>query len=195
MIQGFGWSSNITWHGWCVDYLHSCWCLADTYHGFVLKLYDDLLTWRSDLKKTAIGDMSISYSLLPPPSVPPQQHATWVESTTKDLLKGGLFLRFGIDENVSDLVLIATLLTARSTGENEEFRPSCPPCYLHCLLLHRALPDHTEAARSVPHAVAYIMLGLSCHSGNVFSSPQCHAHVLIFFSTVPLCFQWSWEER
>ena len=122
--------------------------------------------------------MSISYSLLPPPFVPPQQRATWVKSTAKDLLKGGSFLRFGIDKNVSDLVLIATLLTARSTGENEEFRPSCPLCYLHCLLLHRALPDRTEAARSVPHAVAYIMLGLSCHSGNMFSSPQSPHSVL-----------------
>ncbi|KAG1807236.1 hypothetical protein EV424DRAFT_1543952 [Suillus variegatus] len=62
-------------------------------------LYDDLSTWRSDLKKTAISITPLSYPLLPPPSVPPQQRATWVESAAKDLLQGGLYLRFGIDEN------------------------------------------------------------------------------------------------
>ncbi|KAG1889110.1 uncharacterized protein F5891DRAFT_1198682 [Suillus fuscotomentosus] len=62
-------------------------------------LYNDLLTWRSDLKKTAISIAPLSYSLLPPPSVPPQQHATWVERATKDLLKGGSFLWFRTDQN------------------------------------------------------------------------------------------------
>ncbi|KAG1728263.1 uncharacterized protein EDB91DRAFT_1162438 [Suillus paluster] len=62
-------------------------------------LYDNLSTWRSDLKKTAISIMPLSYSLLPPPSIPPQQHATWIENTAKDLLEGGLFLRFGKDHN------------------------------------------------------------------------------------------------
>ncbi|KAG2743723.1 hypothetical protein P692DRAFT_20745308, partial [Suillus brevipes Sb2] len=62
-------------------------------------LYDDLSTWRSDLKKTAISIAPLSYSLLPPPSVPPQQRATWVENAAKNLLQGGLYLRFGIDEN------------------------------------------------------------------------------------------------
>ncbi|KAG1793576.1 hypothetical protein EV424DRAFT_1548311 [Suillus variegatus] len=62
-------------------------------------LYDDLSTWRSDLKKTAISIAPLSYPLLPPPSVPPQQRATWVESAAKDLLQGGLYLRFGIDKN------------------------------------------------------------------------------------------------
>ncbi|KAG1854493.1 hypothetical protein DFJ58DRAFT_914057 [Suillus subalutaceus] len=62
-------------------------------------LYDDLSTWRSDLKKLAISIAPLSYSLLPPPSVPPQQRATWVENAAKNLLQGGLYLRFGIDEN------------------------------------------------------------------------------------------------
>ncbi|KAG1836836.1 hypothetical protein DFJ58DRAFT_749681 [Suillus subalutaceus] len=46
-------------------------------------LYDDLSTWRSDLKKIAISIAPLSYSLLPPPSVPPQQRATWVENAAK----------------------------------------------------------------------------------------------------------------
>ncbi|KAG1799691.1 uncharacterized protein HD556DRAFT_1439350 [Suillus plorans] len=62
-------------------------------------LYDDLSTWRSDLKKTAISIAPLSYSLLPPPSISPQQRATWVERAAKDLLKGGSFLRFGVDQN------------------------------------------------------------------------------------------------
>ncbi|KAG1887799.1 hypothetical protein F4604DRAFT_1674959 [Suillus subluteus] len=62
-------------------------------------LYNDLSTWRSDLKKTAISIAPLSYSLLPPPSVPPQQCATWVKRAAKDLLKGSSFLRFGIDQN------------------------------------------------------------------------------------------------
>ncbi|KAG1906230.1 uncharacterized protein F5891DRAFT_556510 [Suillus fuscotomentosus] len=62
-------------------------------------LYDNLSTWRSDLKKTAISIAPLSYSLFPPSSVPPQQRATWIESAAGDLLKGGSFLRFGTDEN------------------------------------------------------------------------------------------------
>ncbi|KAG1819013.1 uncharacterized protein BJ212DRAFT_1479142 [Suillus subaureus] len=62
-------------------------------------LYDNLLTWWSDLKKTAISITPLSYPLLPPPLVPPQQCATWVENAAKDLLQGGLYLQFGIDEN------------------------------------------------------------------------------------------------
>ncbi|KAG1822780.1 uncharacterized protein BJ212DRAFT_1296743 [Suillus subaureus] len=33
------------------------------------------------------------------PSIPPQQCVTWVKRDTKDLLKGGLFLQFRIDQN------------------------------------------------------------------------------------------------
>lgn len=105
--------------GFFFTYIHNA---LLTHLTFVLQLYDDLSTWRSDLKKTAISIAPLSYPLLPPPSVPPQQRATWVESAAKDLLQGGLYLWFGIDENVSDLALIMPILMARSTGENEEFR-------------------------------------------------------------------------
>ncbi|KAG2156555.1 uncharacterized protein EDB93DRAFT_1247258 [Suillus bovinus] len=64
-------------------------------------LYDNLSTWRSNLKKTVISIAPLSYSLLPLPSVPLQQHATWIENAAKDLLGGGLYLRFGIDQNIN----------------------------------------------------------------------------------------------
>ncbi|KAG1883164.1 hypothetical protein F4604DRAFT_1921071 [Suillus subluteus] len=35
-------------------------------------LYNDLATWRSDLKKSAISIAPVQYSLIPPPSVPAQ---------------------------------------------------------------------------------------------------------------------------
>ncbi|KAG2132478.1 uncharacterized protein EDB93DRAFT_1255152 [Suillus bovinus] len=55
--------------------------------------------FKADLKKTAISITPLSYSLLPLPSIPPQQCATWVKRAPKDLLKGGSFLRFGKDQN------------------------------------------------------------------------------------------------
>ncbi|KAG1899743.1 uncharacterized protein F5891DRAFT_1189553 [Suillus fuscotomentosus] len=40
-------------------------------------LYDDLATWRSDLKKSAMSLAPQSYSLIPPPSVPIPERAEW----------------------------------------------------------------------------------------------------------------------
>ncbi|KAG1883997.1 hypothetical protein F4604DRAFT_1919810 [Suillus subluteus] len=64
----------------------------------VLKLYDDLSTWRSDLKKTAISIAPSLYLLVPPLLVPVQEHVAWIEQTAAELLKGSLFLQFGVDE-------------------------------------------------------------------------------------------------
>ncbi|KAG1796318.1 uncharacterized protein HD556DRAFT_1307060 [Suillus plorans] len=61
-------------------------------------LYDDLATWRSDLKKSAASLAPQSYSLIPPPSVSFQERAEWVEHAAAALLEGSLFLRFGLDE-------------------------------------------------------------------------------------------------
>ncbi|KAG1778600.1 hypothetical protein EV702DRAFT_1196110 [Suillus placidus] len=61
-------------------------------------LYDDLATWWSNLKKSATSLAPHSYSLIPPPSVPPQEHAEWIKHTAAALLNGSLFLRFGLDE-------------------------------------------------------------------------------------------------
>jgi hypothetical protein len=62
------------------------------------------------LKKTAISIAPVSYSLIPPLSVPVQERAAWVEHTAAELIKEAFFLRFGVDDQVSDLVVIATLL-------------------------------------------------------------------------------------
>ncbi|KAG1734363.1 hypothetical protein EDD22DRAFT_852522 [Suillus occidentalis] len=70
----------------------------------VLKLYDDLSTWRSDLKKTAISIAPLSYSLIPPLSVPTQERAAWIEHAAAGLIKESLFLRFGVDEMCLALV-------------------------------------------------------------------------------------------
>ncbi|KAG2100473.1 uncharacterized protein F5147DRAFT_839244 [Suillus discolor] len=61
-------------------------------------LYDDLSTWRSDLKKTAISIAPVSYSLIPPLSVPIQERAAWVEHAAAELIKEAFFLRFGVDD-------------------------------------------------------------------------------------------------
>ncbi|KAG1896001.1 uncharacterized protein F5891DRAFT_1193639 [Suillus fuscotomentosus] len=61
-------------------------------------LYDDLSTWRSDLKKTAISIAPVSYSLIPPLSVPVQERAAWVEHTAAELIKEAFFLHFGVDD-------------------------------------------------------------------------------------------------
>ncbi|KAG2095261.1 uncharacterized protein F5147DRAFT_778704 [Suillus discolor] len=63
-----------------------------------LLLYDDLSTWRSDLKKTAISTVPVSYSLVPPLSVPVQECAAWIKHAAAELIKGSFFLRFGVDE-------------------------------------------------------------------------------------------------
>jgi hypothetical protein len=124
-IQGSGQGKSLTWPDWYVNVLCSHRGLADTL-GFILQLYDDLATWRSDLKKTAISIAPLSYSLIPPVhSVPPQERATWVEGAAAGLIAGSLFLRFGVDEMVNKPVPIATILT-RSSGENEELCSSCP---------------------------------------------------------------------
>ncbi|KAG2079491.1 uncharacterized protein F5147DRAFT_819305 [Suillus discolor] len=61
-------------------------------------LYDDLSTWRYDLKKTAISIAPVSYSLIPPLSVPVQERAAWVEHAAAELIKEAFFLRFGVDD-------------------------------------------------------------------------------------------------
>ncbi|KAG1897423.1 uncharacterized protein F5891DRAFT_1191866 [Suillus fuscotomentosus] len=51
-------------------------------------LYDDLATCLAPQ----------SYSLIPPPPIPFQECAEWVEHAAAALLEGSLFLRFGLDE-------------------------------------------------------------------------------------------------
>ncbi|KAG1843263.1 hypothetical protein DFJ58DRAFT_844371, partial [Suillus subalutaceus] len=61
-------------------------------------LYDDLATWHSDLKKIAISITSSAYSLSPLADIPVEERAAWVEAATTELLDGGRFLHFGLDE-------------------------------------------------------------------------------------------------
>ncbi|KAG1852364.1 hypothetical protein C8R48DRAFT_777531 [Suillus tomentosus] len=107
-------------------------------------LYDDLSTWRSDLKKTAISTVPVSYSLVPPLSVPVQECAAWIEHAAAELIKGSFFLRFGVDEqgrtrNFAHPALRETVISFFYTGPYriarrmpEIFRMELP---LSCLAL------------------------------------------------------------
>ncbi|KAG1847694.1 hypothetical protein DFJ58DRAFT_730105 [Suillus subalutaceus] len=71
----------------------------DRKHDMAKLLYEDLSTWRSDLKKTVASIVPSMYDLIPPSHVPPQQRAAWVEEAATELLKDAIFLRNGVDEN------------------------------------------------------------------------------------------------
>ncbi|KAG2051374.1 hypothetical protein BDR06DRAFT_973891 [Suillus hirtellus] len=58
----------------------------------------DFSTWCSNLKKTAVAIAPTMYNLIPPPKVPMQDHVTWVQNTTKELLHNSLFLCNSMDE-------------------------------------------------------------------------------------------------
>ncbi|KAG1749455.1 hypothetical protein EDB19DRAFT_1904557 [Suillus lakei] len=60
-------------------------------------LYNNLSTWRSELKKTAIGLVPLAYLLIPSVSVPAQERAMWVQNAALQLLAESEFLRFGLD--------------------------------------------------------------------------------------------------
>ncbi|KAG1815127.1 uncharacterized protein BJ212DRAFT_1300303 [Suillus subaureus] len=61
-------------------------------------LYDDLAMWCSDLKKVAIAIIPSTYNLVPPATIPVQEHAAWVQNTTTGFLDGSMFLHDGVDE-------------------------------------------------------------------------------------------------
>ncbi|KAG1850334.1 hypothetical protein F4604DRAFT_1934531 [Suillus subluteus] len=61
-------------------------------------LYDDLATWRSDLKKIIISVTPAAYNLFPPADIPTQECAAWVEAAAAELLDNGRCLRHGLDE-------------------------------------------------------------------------------------------------
>ncbi|KAG1730301.1 hypothetical protein EDB19DRAFT_1832049 [Suillus lakei] len=64
----------------------------------VYQLYDDLATWRSNLKKIAISITTSAYGLSPPDDIPVQEHAAWVQAAAVELLDDGRFLRHGLDK-------------------------------------------------------------------------------------------------
>ncbi|KAG1899092.1 uncharacterized protein F5891DRAFT_1189906 [Suillus fuscotomentosus] len=84
-------------------------------------LYEDLSTWRSNLKKIAISIMPSMYNLIPSAEVPPQARTAWVENTATELLDKSLFLRNGVDElgktnNAAHPALKAAAITFFYTG-------------------------------------------------------------------------------
>ncbi|KAG2127096.1 hypothetical protein DEU56DRAFT_958832 [Suillus clintonianus] len=70
----------------------------DHKHDMAKLLYEDLSTWRSDLKKIVINIVPSMYNLIPPPHIPPQQRAAWVTAAAGELLEDAKFLRNGLDD-------------------------------------------------------------------------------------------------
>ncbi|KAG1723785.1 uncharacterized protein EDB91DRAFT_1255520 [Suillus paluster] len=61
-------------------------------------LYEDLSTWRSDLKKIAISTVPSMYNLIPSADILPQARTAWVANTAMKLLDNSVFLHDGVDE-------------------------------------------------------------------------------------------------
>ncbi|KAG1890594.1 uncharacterized protein F5891DRAFT_1212751 [Suillus fuscotomentosus] len=61
-------------------------------------LYDDLSTWRSDLKKIVVAITPSVYALIPPTDLSTQERANWVKAAAADLLDKSKYLRDGKDE-------------------------------------------------------------------------------------------------
>jgi len=68
---------------------------------FVFQLYEDMSTWCSELKKMATSTAPSLYQLEPAPGVECPDRVTFVQDTATALLQQSLFLRDGVDENVS----------------------------------------------------------------------------------------------
>ena len=69
-----------------------------------VQLYEDLSTWRSEMKKTAISVASTLYKL-EPSTLKSAQHVAYVQDTTASLLEHSMFLRDSLDENVRTYAL------------------------------------------------------------------------------------------
>ncbi|KAG1848103.1 hypothetical protein F4604DRAFT_1687831 [Suillus subluteus] len=70
----------------------------DQKHDMAKLLYEDLSTWRSDLKKIVTSIMPSLYDLILPSDIPPQECAAWVEEAVTTLLEDSTFLCYGVDE-------------------------------------------------------------------------------------------------
>ncbi|KAG1879923.1 hypothetical protein F4604DRAFT_1997796 [Suillus subluteus] len=69
-------------------------------------LYDDLTTWRSELKKVVISLVLRMLDLVPPAEVPAHEHSTWVQNEALELRIDSLFLQNGYDSNVFVFTLL-----------------------------------------------------------------------------------------
>ncbi|KAI5995117.1 hypothetical protein EDD15DRAFT_2366042 [Pisolithus albus] len=74
-----------------------CWPEKKT--AMVRMLYEDMSTWRSEMKKAAIGSAPLLYQLEPAPGVKCPDHIAFVQDAAAALLQQSLFLRHGVDEN------------------------------------------------------------------------------------------------
>ena len=68
---------------------------------FVFQLYKDLSTWRSELKKAAISSTPLFYKLEPAPGIECHDRVAFIQDAAAALLTQSIFLRDGVDENVS----------------------------------------------------------------------------------------------
>ncbi|KAG2134542.1 hypothetical protein DEU56DRAFT_756968 [Suillus clintonianus] len=113
-------------------------------------LFEDLSTWRSDLKKIAISIAPSMYDIIPPSHIPPQERASWVQERAATLLKKSLFLRNGVDslgktQNVAHPALHEATISFFYTGSYrvarrrpDIFREQLP---LECLALFNCVLD------------------------------------------------------
>ena len=67
----------------------------------MFQLYEDLSTWRSELKKAAISSTRLFYMLEPAPGIECPDRVAFVQNVATTLLTQSLFLRDGVDENMS----------------------------------------------------------------------------------------------
>ncbi|KAG2047205.1 hypothetical protein BDR06DRAFT_1014073 [Suillus hirtellus] len=87
----------------------------------LISLYEDLSTWRSELKKNVIVIASTIPGLMPPSNIPPQERASWVEGAAAGLKAGSKFLHDGVDEqgktqNFANPALRDAIITFMYTG-------------------------------------------------------------------------------
>jgi len=67
----------------------------------VFQLYKDLSTWHSELKKAAISSTPLFYKLEPALGIECHDRVAFVQDAAAALLTQLIFLRDGVDENVS----------------------------------------------------------------------------------------------
>lgn len=88
-------------------------------------------TWCSELKKIAIAHAPVAFNLIPPAATIVQVHAAWVENAASKLLKESMFLRNGIDQNISIFFSFNVMLTMVEQGKTNNF---AHPSLKHALI-------------------------------------------------------------
>jgi hypothetical protein len=71
------------------------------HHSHSPQLYEDLSTWRSEIKKTAVIAAPRFYNLTPAPGTPCPDPNSFSQDAATELLRDSMFLRDGRDDNVS----------------------------------------------------------------------------------------------